>query len=116
MLQTTGTFHPSGTSIDVNFQLPSADATITGTTQGTIQAFGCVRFGVETGLTFAVALVDKASHSSNILSIELGRPGGAPEEPRDGGRAILAPRRRRSAGDGVERGGNARCDAHEFCS
>lgn len=68
-LETTGKFHPSEQSIDVNFLLPSNSATITGTTDGSITAFACVAFNGNTELT--IALLDKAGHSSNILSVEV---------------------------------------------
>lgn len=80
-LQTTGTFQPSGNAFDLDFPLPSQNATVTGTTQGTITVRGCVRFGASTTFTLAVAMVDKAQHSSNIVSTQLNRPAGAPEMP-----------------------------------
>lgn len=80
-LQTTGRFEPSGNSIDLNFPLPSK-ASVTGTTEGTIQAFACVGFGTgSTALTLSVALLDAAGHSSNILSTRLNRPSETREVP-----------------------------------
>jgi hypothetical protein len=81
-LQTTGMLLPSGRSSDLNFGLPSATATISGTTSGTIRAVGCVTFGTDTQFTLSVAVVDSAGNSSNILSVTLNRPAGAPQVPR----------------------------------
>ena len=67
-LQATGTFLPSNQPIEVNFPVPSNAATITGTTAGSITAFGCVLFNGGSALSLAVALVDKAGHSSNVLT------------------------------------------------
>ena len=70
-LETTAIFHPSGQSVDVNFILPSNSATISGTTDGSITAFACVVFNGNTSLGLSVVLLDKAGHSSNILSAAL---------------------------------------------
>ena len=81
-LQTTGTFQPDGSAaFDLNFPLPSQNATVTGTTQGTITARGCVRFGGQATFTLFVAMVDKAQHSSNVVSTTVNRPPGTPEMP-----------------------------------
>lgn len=82
-LQTTGRFEPSGSANDVNFRLPS-EATVTGTTEGTIEALACLRFGSQTAFNLSVALLDAAGHSSNILSVRLSKPAGAPEVPAGG--------------------------------
>jgi hypothetical protein len=86
-LQTTGVLLPSGNSIDLIFDLPSPGATISGTTAGTIQAAGCLRFGNQSQFRLSVAVVDAAGNSSNILTVTLDRPAGAPEVPRGGGGA-----------------------------
>lgn len=84
-LQTTGRCEPSGFSDDENFALPS-EATVTGETEGTVEALVCVvGFGSDTAITISVALVDKAGHSSNVLSKRVNRPAGAPEVPQGGG-------------------------------
>ena len=75
-LQTTGTFLPSNQPIHVDFGLPS-EATVTGTTEGSITAFACVLFGGGSALSLTVALVDKAGHSSNVLAVQVN-----PEVPR----------------------------------
>jgi hypothetical protein len=82
-LQTTGTFEPSGNSGDQDFKLPS-EATVTGTTEGTIRAFVCVHFGSQTAITIGVAVLDAGGHSSNVLSSRVPAPAGAPEAPRQG--------------------------------
>jgi len=70
-LEVTGTFLPSQQLVDVSFLLPSNAATMTGTTDGSITAFACVALNGSTGLLLSVALLDKAGHSSNILSVEV---------------------------------------------
>src|SRR5262249_22973835 len=70
-LETTGKFHPSEQSIELDFPLPSNSATVSGTTDGSITAFACVVLNGSTDFTLSAALVDKAGHSSNILSVEL---------------------------------------------
>ena len=67
-LETTGTFLPSNQPIEVNFPVPSNTATVTGTTAGSITAFACVLFNGSSALSLTAALVDKAGHSSNVLS------------------------------------------------
>jgi hypothetical protein len=84
-LQTTATFQPSGSSTDLNFGLPSTNVSVSGTTEGQIQALACLRFGTQTGARLSVAVVDAGGHSSNIVSTQLNRPSGAPETPRGGG-------------------------------
>ncbi|MBI3458150.1 MAG: hypothetical protein HY002_20440 [Candidatus Rokubacteria bacterium] len=67
-------------------------ATVTGTTEGTIQAFACFVFGAgSTALTLSVALLDAAQNSSNILSTQLNRPSetrGVPPAGETGGGAM----------------------------
>ena len=70
-LDTTGMFHPSEQSIDVDFVLPSPVAIVTGTTEGSITASGCIILGGNSSVTLSVALLDKAGHSSNILAVQV---------------------------------------------
>ena len=81
-LQTTVVFVPAGNSGDVIIPLPSANGTVTGTTEGTITGQGCLRFGAQTGITLSVAVVDAAGNSSNVVSSTVARPAGLPEVPR----------------------------------
>ena len=76
----TATFDQTTPAV-VTFPIPSAAASITGTTAGTITLFACVTFGSSTTLTEVVRVADASGKVSNELSVTISRPAGAPELP-----------------------------------
>ena len=63
--------------------IPSDGVTISGTTSGSIVAAFCVRFGTNSSLTEQVKVTDASGKVSNELALNVPRPNGAPELPRD---------------------------------
>ena len=61
--------------------IPSAGIAISGTTSGTITATACLFFGSNSSVTEQVKVVDATGKASNVLSLEVPRPGGAPLLP-----------------------------------
>jgi hypothetical protein len=82
-----GTFDRSASFV-FDIPIPSAGATISGTTSGTITLHTCVRYGSSTALTVAVRVTDASGKVSNELSAPIIRPAGFPLRPAPG----LAPR------------------------
>jgi hypothetical protein len=63
--------------------IPSDGVTITGTTSGTITATFCTHFGSNSSITEQVKVTDASGKVSNELALNVPRPNGAPELPRD---------------------------------
>jgi hypothetical protein len=63
--------------------IPSPSVTISGTTSGTITVTACLFFGSNSSVTEQIKVTDASGKTSNALTIEVARPGGAPLLPRD---------------------------------
>ena len=63
--------------------IPSPSVTISGTTSGTITVTACLFFGSNSSVTEQIKVTDASGKTSNVLTIEVARPGGAPLLPRD---------------------------------
>ena len=72
-----------GGSMPLSAPIPSDGVTITGTTSGTITATFCTHFGGNSSLTENVSVTDASGKASNQLALNVPRPNGAPELPRD---------------------------------
>lgn len=72
-----------GDPITLTPVIPSPGLTTTGTTSGTITITGCLRYGGNSSVTEQVKVTDASGKASNMLTIEVPRPGGAPLLPRD---------------------------------
>jgi hypothetical protein len=76
----TSTNRPVGDQFNRNFPIVTAE----GTRAGTLSSAVCVRFGIlSSKLRLDVAVIDRAGHSSNVLSAEV-QAGDAPLVPRSG--------------------------------
>jgi hypothetical protein len=64
--------------------IPSPSVTISGTTSGTITVTACLFFGSNSSVTEQVKVTDARGKASNVLSVEVPRPGGAPLLPHSG--------------------------------
>ena len=78
----------AGGSITLTPAIPSPSVAITGTTSGTITAMWCLHFGSNSSVTEQVKVTDASGKASNVLTIEVARPGGAPLLPRDADPAL----------------------------
>jgi hypothetical protein len=72
------TFEQQATLLVIDVPIPSANATISGTTAGTITLIGCVTFGSTFSLTEEVTVTYASGRTSNQLSITAARPPGFP--------------------------------------
>jgi hypothetical protein len=72
-----------GGSIPNSAPIPSGPVSITGTTSGTITATFCAHFGSNSSFTEQVRVTDASGKVSNELTLNVPRPNGAPELPRD---------------------------------
>jgi len=61
--------------------IPSPGVAISGTTSGTITVTACLFFGSNSSVTEQVKVTDASGKASNVLSLEVPRPGGAPLLP-----------------------------------
>jgi hypothetical protein len=78
-----------GGSITLSGGIPSPGVTITGpSTSGTVTITACLRFDGFSSVTETVTVTDASGKASNVLSLEVPRPGGAPLLPRDADPAI----------------------------
>jgi hypothetical protein len=75
------TFDQQATSIVVDVPIPSANATISGTTSGVITLIGCVTFGTASSITQEISVTDASGRTSNELSLTAQHPPGAPLRP-----------------------------------
>jgi hypothetical protein len=73
----------AGGSITLTGAIPSPGVTVTGSTSGTISLRFCTRFGSNASITEQVRIADASGKASNVLTLEVARPGGAPLLPRD---------------------------------
>ena len=64
--------------------IPSPGVAISGTTSGTITVTACLFFGSNSSVTEQVKVTDASGKASNVLSLEVPRPGGAPLLPHSG--------------------------------
>jgi len=62
--------------------VPSPSVTISGTTSGTITVTACLFFGSNSSVTEQIKVTDASGKTSNVLTIEVAKPGGAPLLPR----------------------------------
>jgi hypothetical protein len=81
-LESTGIAAVGG-AITITGAIPSPGITISGTTSGTITVTICIFFGSNSKVTERVKVTDASGKTSNELSIEVAKPGGAPLLPRD---------------------------------
>jgi hypothetical protein len=77
-----------GGVIAVSLPIPSPSIAISGTTSGAITAAACLSFGSNASVTEQVKVTDVSGKVSNVLSLEVPRPGGAPLLPHDADPAI----------------------------
>jgi hypothetical protein len=70
-------------SITVTPPIPSPGIAISGTTSGTITITACLFFGGNDSVTEQVKITDASGKVSNQLALNVPRPNGAPELPRD---------------------------------
>jgi hypothetical protein len=68
------TFDQQATSVIVDVPIPSANATISGTTTGVITLIGCVTFGTASSITQEVTVTDASGKTSNELSLTAQHP------------------------------------------
>jgi hypothetical protein len=61
--------------------IPSPGVAISGTTAGTITVTTCVVFGANSRFTEQVKVTDASGKVSNVLTLEVARPGGVPLLP-----------------------------------
>ena len=77
-----------GDPIVIVVPIPSPGVRITGTTSGSISIAACLRFGSNSTITEQVKVTDASGKVSNLLSIEVTRPAGAPLLPQDADPAL----------------------------
>lgn len=75
---------PVGGSVDLTAPIPSSAVAISGTTSGTITVTACLHFGSNDSVTERIHVVDASGKASNELTLQVGRPDGAPLLPRSG--------------------------------
>jgi hypothetical protein len=61
--------------------LPSPGVAMSGTSAGTITIAGCLAFGSNSSVSEQVQVTDTSGKTSNVLSLEVTRPAGAPLLP-----------------------------------
>jgi hypothetical protein len=78
----------AGGTLTFTTAIPDSGVTIAGTTSGTISVTGCLVFGSNPSVTEEVQVIDSSGKRSNVLKLEVARPGGAPLLPQDGDREL----------------------------
>lgn len=77
-----------GGSVTLSGAIPSPGVTLTGSTSGTISLRFCTHFGSNASITEQVKITDASGKGSNVLALDVARPGGAPLLPQNADPAL----------------------------